>query len=67
MFGTAILVTGNEIKQNAQALENPESLQSYHDTFPSVLRDFFYGMVNSILQQKFEVAEKKTEAERIST
>jgi len=58
MLGSAILASGNEIKQHKQILENPEFLQSYHDAFPCILRDFFYAMVNTILEQKFKVAEK---------
>ncbi|CAG8760760.1 19395_t:CDS:2, partial [Gigaspora margarita] len=48
-----------EIRANKKKLEMPSSLKEYYDGFPLVLSNFFYGLINTIQQNKWKVVVGK--------
>jgi hypothetical protein len=58
-LGTAIWKTRNEVREKKQGLENPNSLDHYRQNFPSLLINFFDGIIITLEKKKLEIVNKK--------
>ncbi|CAH1769452.1 1589_t:CDS:2, partial [Entrophospora sp. SA101] len=58
-LGITIWNSCQKLGQNISILENPTSLNEYHNAFPKTLTSFFNGLIGSIKQKKHQIAERK--------
>ncbi|CAG8741488.1 12083_t:CDS:1, partial [Funneliformis mosseae] len=59
VLGTAIIKSKNEVYENKQRLENPNSFKHYRQSFSSILVKFFDGFIITLEKKKLDILNKK--------
>ncbi|CAG8693369.1 1505_t:CDS:2, partial [Cetraspora pellucida] len=49
----------SEVRANKTKLEAPSSLNEYQNSFPLILSEFFYGLINTMQEYKWKVVIRK--------
>ena len=62
MMAKTILKNRKNINNNKKLFENPDSLVEHYDAFPSLLSNFFLGLVNTLQLLKFKLITRKNKS-----